>query len=408
MPAAARLPRRHVANLNRKARDPVSEYQYYEFQAIDRPLSDVQMQELRALSSRATITPTSFVNVYNWGDFRGDPHALMAKYFDAFLYLANWGTRRFMLRLPSRLLDEATAAPYCAAESAMATTKGDFTLLNFWISDEDGGDWVGGEGWLPTLVPLRAELLAGDLRCLYLAWLLCAEGCELEDEALEPALPPGCPSLRELSPALEGFADFFGISSDLIEVAAEGMPPDPVAAAPGALRTWVRGLPESEKDALLLRVADGEGPGVGWEILKRFREARAATEPDSARDATRRTVAQLRQLRDERAREREQRLAKQRAKEKARRAREQARAREQHLDGLAGREEKLWQSIEALIASSQPKKYEEAVRLATDLRDLAERQGASEAFQSRLAQLRERHRRKWALLKRLDGARLGG
>ena len=393
MPAAARLPRRHVANLNRKARDPVSEYQYYEFQAIDRPLSDVQMQELRALSSRATITPTSFVNVYNWGDFRGDPHALMAKYFDAFLYLANWGTRRFMLRLPGRLLDEATAAPYCAAESAMATTKGDFTLLNFWISDEDGGDWVGGEGWLSTLVPLRADLLAGDLRCLYLAWLLCVEGCELEDEALEPALPPGCPSLRELSPALDGFADFFGISSDLIEVAAEGMPPDPVAAAPGALGTWVRGLPESEKDALLLRVADGEGPGVGWEIHKRFREARAATEP--ARDATRRTVAQLCQLRDERARQRERHLAKQKAEEQA-------------LDGLAGREEKLWQSIEALIASSQPKKYEEAVRLATDLRDLAERQGASEAFQSRLAQLRERHRRKRALLKLLDGARLGG
>jgi len=30
------------------------------------------MAELRALSTRATITPVSFTNEYNWGDFKGD------------------------------------------------------------------------------------------------------------------------------------------------------------------------------------------------------------------------------------------------------------------------------------------------------------------------------------------------
>jgi hypothetical protein len=35
----------------------VSEYQYYEFQAIDRPLTKDQIQELRSISSRAEITP---------------------------------------------------------------------------------------------------------------------------------------------------------------------------------------------------------------------------------------------------------------------------------------------------------------------------------------------------------------
>jgi hypothetical protein len=49
----------------------MSEYQYYEFQAIDRPLTRKEMEGLRALSSRATITPHSFTNVYNWGDFKG-------------------------------------------------------------------------------------------------------------------------------------------------------------------------------------------------------------------------------------------------------------------------------------------------------------------------------------------------
>ncbi|MFC1881993.1 hypothetical protein ACFL2S_10925, partial [Thermodesulfobacteriota bacterium] len=48
----------------------MSEYQYYEFQAVDRPLTHEQMSMLRAYSSRAQITPTSFVNVYNWGELK--------------------------------------------------------------------------------------------------------------------------------------------------------------------------------------------------------------------------------------------------------------------------------------------------------------------------------------------------
>ena len=39
----------------------MSEYQYYEFAAIDRPLTHEQMTRLRALSTRATITPTAFL-----------------------------------------------------------------------------------------------------------------------------------------------------------------------------------------------------------------------------------------------------------------------------------------------------------------------------------------------------------
>lgn len=94
----------------------MSEYQYYEFQAVDRPLSKEQMAELRALSTRATITPTRFQNEYNFGNFRGDPHVLMEQYFDAFVYVANWGTRRLMLRLPTRVLDPEAADRYCAEE----------------------------------------------------------------------------------------------------------------------------------------------------------------------------------------------------------------------------------------------------------------------------------------------------
>jgi hypothetical protein len=49
----------------------MSEYQYYEFQVVDRSLTREQMSELRNYSSRAKITADRFVNVYNYGSFKG-------------------------------------------------------------------------------------------------------------------------------------------------------------------------------------------------------------------------------------------------------------------------------------------------------------------------------------------------
>jgi hypothetical protein len=135
----------------------MSEYQYYEFQSVDRALSQQEMAKLRALSTRATITPYRFVNVYNYGDFGGDPAKLMASYFDAFVYVANWGTYHFMLRLPRRLLALETAEPYFACEWTTARVAGDAVILEFLLDDEGDDDekrfgWITDEqaaGWLP-------------------------------------------------------------------------------------------------------------------------------------------------------------------------------------------------------------------------------------------------------------------
>jgi hypothetical protein len=49
----------------------MSEYQHDEFLAIDRPLTVEEMADLRAISSRAQITPFSFTTEYHWGDLEG-------------------------------------------------------------------------------------------------------------------------------------------------------------------------------------------------------------------------------------------------------------------------------------------------------------------------------------------------
>ena len=67
----------------------MSEYQFYEFQILDRRLTDTEMAEVGKLSSRPEITAHSAIFTYNYGDFRGNPHQLMEKYFDAMLYMTN-------------------------------------------------------------------------------------------------------------------------------------------------------------------------------------------------------------------------------------------------------------------------------------------------------------------------------
>jgi hypothetical protein len=152
----------------------MSEYQYYEFTAVDKPLNEKEMQSLRNISSRAQITPTSFVNEYHWGDFKGNPLKLVEKYFDAFLYVANWGTRWMMLKVPRNLVDVDLVKKYCPGDSAVIHEKGDHVIFEF-TSETDDYEWEEGEGWLSSLISLRADILNSDYRSLYLAWLFCAQ-----------------------------------------------------------------------------------------------------------------------------------------------------------------------------------------------------------------------------------------
>ena len=196
----------------------MSEYQYYEFQAIDRPLGDDDQRALRALSTRARITSTSFTNSYKWGDFKGEPAKLMERWFDLHLYLANWGTRRLMIRWPGRLVDRQRLAPFLrGVDCATLRVSGENLILDILGEeldlDEDWGD--DGSGWLAGLAPLRADVLAGDLRLFYLLWLTGVETGTLEPDVSEPM-----PGMGPMTGALTAFADFFNLNPDIVKVAA--------------------------------------------------------------------------------------------------------------------------------------------------------------------------------------------
>ena len=237
-------------------RHTMSEYQYYEFQAIDRPLTPREMAELRRYSTRAEITSTSFTNEYNWGDFKGNPQEWMKKYFDAFLYFANWGSRTLCLKVPVSLLSAEAAEAYCTGESC-SSTKHDASLIITFDQEGDGADdfYESPEWSLTSLLPLRNELCRGDLRALYLGWLLCAQLGEFDDDEIEPPVPP---NLQQLSPTLDILADFLRLDPDLLAVAAKGSPNISYQQDdPDKMRSWIATLSDETKDEMLLRVMEG-------------------------------------------------------------------------------------------------------------------------------------------------------
>ena len=379
----------------------MSEYQYYEFQAIDRPLTANEMDDLQSYSTRARITPTSFVNDYSWGSFKGNADAWMEKYFDAFLYVANWGTHSLKLRLPARLLDPAIARTYCGGENASVKEKAGKTILSFLSEDEEGGDWVEGEGHLSSLISVRAELVRGDLRALYLGWLLRAQSGELDDDDAEPPVPRG---LGQLSASLEGLAEFLRIDDDLLHVAAEASSPmTEVELDQKEIAAWIAKLSTKEKDKILTSLVVDSDQTQVTELLQRF--VKENCEGHGKPVTTGRTVREVLRAAEEYSNERSRVEAERRAKEKARRDRETVIAREKHLDSLAGRESKLWGEVDALVSSKQPKCYDKAVGILVDLRDLAAR-GTAGAFTLRIEALREAHAKKPSFLQRLAKAGL--
>src|SRR4051812_45116123 len=184
--------------------------------------------------------------------------------------------------------------------------------------------------------------MAGDLRLLYLAWLLTVQHREVDEDAVEPPVPPG---LGRLSAALSAVAEFLRIDPDLVAVAAERSAPlnadDTLRKLPG----WLAQLPEESKDAFLLRVARVTGEGARRTVGRlpaggragRDRQRLRPVRGDSAHGvpaAPGRPAACRREH------------AQRRAEERRRTA---ERARENHLSELAGRQERAWQEVVELV-----------------------------------------------------------
>lgn len=378
----------------------MSEYQYYEFRAIERSLTDQQMRELRAISARAAISRTSFSNYYTFGDLKANPRDLLTKYFDASLYFANWLFLEVTFRYPKAAVDLKALRRYAAGHTLeIRSTARDVIVAVSVESDGESFDTADdGSSWLSSLIRLRADLASGDERFLYLGWLLDVQCGAIDDNAIEPARPDG---LGNLTPALDSFIDILGIDRDLVAAAAEGAPQSAPRSSAVNIDRWLATLDPAEHLTMLVRVARGDG-GVGAELVRRFRQhtrGRVAALPQ-------RTVGELR-AQAEAIAERRRKIARRReTRERAVRERKEQAARVRYLTHLANRDRQAWQRVDALIRSKRPADYDAAVKLLVDLRDVSGRQRRDAAFTRRIGVLRSAHAKKPSLLARLSKAGL--
>ncbi|MFQ5709634.1 MAG: hypothetical protein ACE5HO_19430 [bacterium] len=246
----------------------MSEYQYYEFEAIDRRLSESDKIELQQISSRVRLTSSKAMFVYNYGDFPDEAERVLAKYFDAMLYVTNWGTKRLMFRFPLSLIDPAELMPYCVQDIISITVINESAILDIWFEEEDS-EWVDGEDWLSSLIGLRAEVLRGDFRFLYVAWLHAtqlSEGSERDDKPIEPPLHD---NFQNLTPSLTSFIEFLEIAPDQLAgatVNSQSKRP----TSPLDFEKLIPMLSDSERNDFLVRLARGE-PNLDIKLLKALR-----------------------------------------------------------------------------------------------------------------------------------------
>jgi len=386
----------------------VSEYQYYEFLAVDRPLTAAEMAAVGRYSSRAEITATSFVNEYNYGSFRGDPDKFLEKYFDLMVYVANWGTRRLMFAVPRTLIDLKDAKRYFTGHAARVRAAGDRVLFDLDTVEREGEGWTDGRGLMVSLAPVRGELLGGDRRVLFLAWLVSVQWGNIDDKSPVPPVPGG---LAKLTAGQKSLAEFMELDEDLLAAAVqwgEAAAPEPVAQAT-ALSEWVATLPAAEKDEILVALSEGRDAHLGGKLRRRYdaemgkRRGGRGDEPAGSGQ----TAGELRAAAEVIGVRRRQETARRKERERAAQQAKAAAEREVRIAALARREAGGWEDVERLIGMKQKEAYDEAVKLLGDLREVTTRAGRGEEFRKRIVELRARHARKVTFVQRMDKARVG-
>ncbi|MBI5607092.1 MAG: hypothetical protein HY879_27490 [Deltaproteobacteria bacterium] len=375
----------------------MSEYQYYEFLSIDRPLTADEMAELRALSTRATVTPVSFTNEYNWGDFKGDPKKLMQRYFDAHVYVANWMTAIFMVRLPIEALTaktaKAVAVPYLLDIQATKT----HWIITWSLEESENYDRFGmedGRGWMTRLALLRDEILRGDLRSLYIGWLAAVTGEMMDDDELEP---PSISGLGSLTAAQQALAEFLEVNPDLLTGAGMGSPAAPKAEiSRQEMDKWIDTLPRDEVNAILKQLLEGKGQQAERSIKNRFGSWRRDFQTDET-DVSRRTVGELRQNADK---AREIRIEKQKHDRK-RQEIQRREQREAYLKKLSNDFPKAWASVREPVERGSGQGYDEACRLLVDISEAYDLYATRKQFQKELKKFMTGHTRRKTLIQRL-------
>lgn len=372
----------------------MSEYQRYEFMTIDRPLTHAQLEEVNTLSSHIEASSTHALIEYHWGDFKHDPIKVLREFFDGFLYWANWGSPELAFRFPHGILPADLIADYDFDDFVTFTQHKDYDILDMHFREMEGPDeWI--EYELGSLIPIRDELMEGDLRALYLAWL--ASQCMMfgyeedqEEEDYEILVPPVPPDFGKLTAAQQALAELLQVPEELLAAASRHSTGTMASPKKDDFATWVKQLPADRKDEYLLRLAHNE-PGLSHLFVRELRELNR--DKEKARPSTGERVTSATLNLESKA------MKVQLEREK----RERVRAEHQrHLRDMYEHQELYWQQADQAVERGSGAGYDEAVSILIELREATSQFKEEGEFQGHFRIWVRPHLRRPAFIKRLQ------
>jgi len=371
----------------------MSEYQRYEFMTIDRPLTRAQLDEVNKLSSHIEASSTHALIEYHWGDFKHDPIKALREFFDGFLYWANWGSPELAFRFPHGILPADLIDEYDFDEFVTFTKHKDYDILDIHFGEMEGPDeWM--EYELGSLIPIRDELMEGDLRALYIAWLASQYTMfgyeeEQEEEDYEIIVPPVPPDFGKLTAAQQGLAELLQVPEELLFTAAQHSTGTIASPKKDDFAAWIELLPEDRKHEYLLRLAHNE-PGLSRLFVREFRELNRDKGKARLSTGERVTYATLnfesKNIQAQREREKRER-------ERAEHLRQ--------LQYIYDHQEQYWSRINQAVEHTVGARYDDAVRDLVDLREAANQFNEMREFQERFRTWVQSYRRRPGLIERL-------
>jgi hypothetical protein len=321
----------------------------------------------------------------------------MEWFFDAHVYVANWMSAIFMVRVPidaiSKKIVDAMAVPgildFKATESHWVITWSLHESENYGRFGIDSG-----RGWMARLASVRDELLRGDIRSLYIGWLAAVSEEMMDDDEMEPLAMDG---LGNLTAAQQALAEFLEVDEDLLAGAGIGSSVQQnEASTEKETNYWIDGLARDDVTALLKMLLAGKGQQAERSIKNRFAAWRRSMQGDKT-DAPRRTVGELLELAEAAERIRHEQEKREQEKHEVKRRRE----REAYLTNLSKDFPKAWKSVQKTVERKSGRGYDEACRTLVDMSEAYALHTSRKDFQRNLEKFMKNHLRRKAFIQRL-------
>ena len=372
----------------------MSEYQYYKFERLDGYLDAKARQALRAISSRAEISATSFQVYYTYSDLKAEPFELMLKYFDIGFYYADWGSIDVYIKLPAGTLPDALLG--FSSDGLHVHENDEWQLLIFSLEEYDEYfDDEHADEFFQHLAGLRSGLMQGDWRLVYFMWL---KMFDFNDDVERVPLIQF--DFEHLSEEEQAFAALYDIPLALVKALSMVLKEQTSHQAKQAKQaqfqfdTWLNNLTEVEKDTLL-RALFEQGQLTRHQALALTRKEPVNTDENYQYWLTPKVISPfIEQAQSQLQQEQAAALAKKLAIEKA--------EKEKALTVVYNRREHYWQQAQEQADRTCASGYDAASRYLHQLFEAYQFKADEAVFEQRFKRFVVANNSRKALLNRLS------